>query len=180
MSDDPTQDHATVDAAGRSPAPRIAGVIVRMAVTQFDERGELTEVYSAPWGVLDEPVVHVYQVVATPGSIRAWIVHRKQSDRLFFSLGRLKLVLFDDRDGSPTRGRLEELFFGERRRALVAIPPGVFHAVQNVGTTDALYINLPTRIFDHADPDKHRLPLDSDRIPYRFERTGPYRAPAQE
>lgn len=175
----PKQDRATVDSAGRSAAPGIEGVIVRPAVTHLDERGELTEVYSEPWGVIDEPVTHVYQVIATPGSIRAWIVHRKQSDRLFFSLGRLKLVLFDDRDDSATRGRLEELFFGERRRALVVIPPGVFHAVQNVGTTDALYINLPTRIFDHADPDKFRLPLDTDRIPYRFDRIGPNRAPAQ-
>ncbi len=179
MPDTPLQDRPTVDADGRSAAPQIEGVVVRDAVTLLDERGELTEVYSEPWGVLPEPVLHVYQVIAAPGSIRAWIVHRKQSDRLFFSLGKLKLVLFDERAGSPTRGRLEELFLGERRRALVVIPPGVYHAVQNVGTTDALYINLPTRIFDHGAPDKFRLPLDSELIPYRFERTGPNRAPAQ-
>ena len=173
------KDRPTVDASGAAPPPGIEGVVVRPAVTQLDERGELTEVFSLPWGVLPEPVVHVYQVIAAPGSLRAWIVHQHQHDRLFFSLGRLKLVLFDDREDSPTRGRVEEHFFGERRRALVVIPPGVWHAVENVGAGDALYVNLPTRVFDHGDPDKHRLPPNNDLIPYRFELRGPHRTPAQ-
>jgi dTDP-4-dehydrorhamnose 3,5-epimerase len=52
---------------------------------------------------------------------------------------------------------------------LVIIPHGVFHAVQNVGNSDALFFNLPTRPYNHAAPDKYRLPLDPDQIPYRFD-----------
>ena len=26
-----------------------------------------------------------------------------------------------------------------------------------------------TKPYDHANPDKYRLPLDTDQIPYRFE-----------
>ena len=33
---------------------------------------------------------------------------------------------------------------------------------------DVIVINCPTMPYDHADPDKYRLPLDTDRIPYRF------------
>jgi dTDP-4-dehydrorhamnose 3,5-epimerase len=177
-AESPRPDRPTVDAEGRELVRRIDGVVVRPAVNHLDERGELTEIYSLAWGVLPEPVVHVYQVVATPGSVRGWVLHHHQTDRLFFSLGRFRIVLYDDREGSPTRGQLDEIFLGERSRALLTIPPGVFHAVQNIGSTEGLFVNLPTRAYDHAAPDKLRLPLDTERIPYRFDRVGPHRAPA--
>ena len=28
---------------------------------------------------------------------------------------------------------------------------------------------MPTRPYQHDDPDVYRLPLENDRIPYRFE-----------
>ena len=51
----------------------------------------------------------------------------------------------------------------------MVIPRGVFHAHVNVGRTDALLVSMPTRAYDHTDPDVYRLPLDTDLIPYRFE-----------
>lgn len=173
------RDRATVDASGNPLEAGIEGAVFRPAVTHFDERGELTEIWSQGWGLVDEPVPHVYQVVAAPGSIRAWLVHYLQTDRLFFSMGRLRVVLYDDREGSATRGRLQDLVAGERRRGLLVIPPGVYHGVQNLGSGEAVYINLPTRAFDHAHPDKYRLPHDSDRIPFRFEAGAPRRSPAE-
>ena len=49
------------------------------------------------------------------------------------------------------------------------IPKGVFHAVQNLGQTEAVFINLPTRAYNHEDPDKYRLPLKNDLIPFSFD-----------
>ena len=57
----------------------------------------------------------------------------------------------------------------ERSRALFVIPQGVWHAVKNIGHTDAYFINLPTRPYSHEDPDKFRLPLRNDRIPFAFD-----------
>ena len=59
--------------------------------------------------------------------------------------------------------------FGEHHRGLLVIPAGVYHAAQNVGTVDAYLVNPPTRAYDHADPDKYRLPLKNDLIPFAFE-----------
>jgi dTDP-4-dehydrorhamnose 3,5-epimerase len=82
-------------------------------------------------------------------------------------------VLYDDRDDSPTRGLINEIYRTELRRDLMVIPRGVFHAHVNVGQTDALLVSMPTRMYDHTDPDVYRLPLDTDLIPYSFdERTG--------
>ena len=92
-----------------------------------------------------------------------------QDDRLFISQGTLRIVLYDNRSDSPTYKLLNEIFLSEHNRSLIMIPRGVYHAIQNVGDVDALFINLPTRPYDHADPDKYRVPLDTDQIPFSFE-----------
>jgi dTDP-4-dehydrorhamnose 3,5-epimerase len=59
--------------------------------------------------------------------------------------------------------------FSERAPALLVIPRGVYHAVRNIGTTDAIFVNMPTRAYDHGDPDKLRLPLKNGVIPFDFD-----------
>jgi dTDP-4-dehydrorhamnose 3,5-epimerase len=163
------QDRQTVTSDGVRTAPRIAGVVVRPAVTHVDDRGELCEIYNPAWGIHAEPMVYAYQSMVRPHKVKGWIVHRLQDDRLFVGLGTLRIVLYDARDGSPTKGAINEIFLGERNRAMIVIPSGVYHAVQNVGDTDAYFVNLPTRPYDHANPDKYRLPLDTDLSPFRFD-----------
>ena len=159
-------DQQTVDEHGNRLRRLIEGVIVRPAVTQVDDRGEVCEIYDPRWGILDAPLVFVYQAMVRPGKTKGWIVHQHQDDRLFVSLGTLRIVLYDARAASPTHGQVDEIFLSERNRGLVVIPRGVYHAVQNVGTVDAYFVNTPTRPYDHANPDKTRLPLDTDQIPY--------------
>ncbi len=167
----PIKDRQTVTPEGVRIVPRIAGVVLRQAVTHVDDRGELCEVYNPAWGLHEAPLVYVYQSMVRPHKVKGWIVHHLQDDRLFVSLGTLRIVLYDAREGSPTKGSVNEIFLGERNRGMVVIPRGVYHAVQNVGETDAYFINVPTRAYDHANPDKYRLPLDTDLIPFRFEET---------
>jgi len=63
---------------------------------------------------------------------------------------------------------INEIFVGERARALVVIPAMVAHAVQNIGDKEATFINMPTRPYRHADPDKYRL--SRAEIPYSFDK----------
>lgn len=166
---EPCADPQMVTPEGKPVAPRIAGVQVRPAITHPDERGEVCEIFNPAWGFHDAPLVYAYQICIRPHRIKGWVVHRQQDDRLFVSLGVVKIVLYDDRAGSPTHGMVNEICLGERNRGLITIPSGVFHAIQNVGDADAILVNLPTRPYNHERPDKLRLPLDTDQIPYRFE-----------
>jgi len=52
---------------------------------------------------------------------------------------------------------------------LMNIPAGIWHANHNIGNKDVVVVNFPTRPYQHDDPDKYRLPLDTDQIPYKFE-----------
>jgi dTDP-4-dehydrorhamnose 3,5-epimerase len=170
----PKKSAQSVTRGGESVAPRIDGLLVRQQVTQQDHRGTLTEIYSTSWGFDDIPLVHVYAVTTRPGMIKGWAIHYRHVDRYFFYSGSLELVLYDAREKSPTHGMLNELYFSDTNRSLVSVPPGVYHAVHNVGTTDAVMINCPSEPYHHEDPDKYTLPLVNDVIPYRFDKGSDY------
>jgi len=168
MSDTPRKDSQTVTADGEPIQSLIHGVRLRPAITLPDDRGTVCEIMSSDWGFDELPMVYVYQVTIRPQQVKGWVVHRLQDDRIFLSQGTMRAVLYDDRPESPTYKKLNELFISEHNRALIRIPRGVYHAIQNVGDVDVLFINAPTRPYNHANPDKFRLPLNNDVIPYRF------------
>ena len=169
MSDlSPVQDVQTVTADGERVGRRIDGLVIRRCPTMEDERGDLVEVFRGEWGVHPAPLVYVYAVTMAPGSIRGWVMHRKQDDRIFVHRGPLQWAFYDDRPDSPTRGLLNKFTWSEMNRVLFVIPAGVYHAVKNVGPHDGLIINMPSRPDDHADPDRYRLSLSHEKIPYPF------------
>src|ERR671933_41728 len=87
----------TVTPAGERLDRFIDGVRLRQAITHSDERGSVTEIYDPAWGFSEEPVVYVYEARIHPGQKKGWVVHFEQDDRLFFSSGSAKIVLYDAR-----------------------------------------------------------------------------------
>ncbi len=130
------------------------------------DHGIITEIFRPEWDPTGLPVVQIYQSRLFPGAIGAWSCHARTTDRLFVSQGHLKIVLYDGRQGSDSHGQLMELHAGDARPALVVVPPGIWHGLQNLGTIDALVLNCPTEAYNYADPDHYRLPYDADQIPY--------------
>jgi len=165
----PIKDKQTVTPSGERTAPRIEGLEIRHAKTQLDRRGELCEIYNPAWELHPAPLVYAYQATVRPGEIKGWVMHKIQTDRIFVSLGVQRWIFFDDRRKSKTYKMINSFTFGERQRALLIIPTGIFHAVQNVGATEAMFLNLPTHPYNHADPDKYRLPVKNDLIPFNFD-----------
>ncbi len=147
----------------------IEGVVIQSAVTHVDDRGTLCEIQGPHRAIHPAPIVSVYQFTIRPGMIKGWHVHRLHDDRIFLSQGHLKIVLYDDRQESPTYGIVNEIYRSELDRTVMVIPAHVYHAHQNIGTADALLISMPTRPYQHDDPDVYRLPVDTSQIPYSFE-----------
>jgi dTDP-4-dehydrorhamnose 3,5-epimerase len=167
----PKRDVETVSPDGISVKRFIDGVQVRPAVTIPDERGTLTEIINPIWNIGTYPVVYAYQFTILPGRIKGWAVHYETDDLYFVNVGRVKIVLFDDRPDSPTYKAINEFTFTEFNRSIITIPRGVYHANQNIGIVEAMLMNFPSQPYDYDNPDKYRLPLDTDYIPYRFETT---------
>lgn len=165
----PVQDQQTVTPNGESIAKLPFGVSFHDLVTHVDERGEVCELLDPRWGWHKDPIVFVYSFMIRPGMIKGWGLHKKHEDRYCIFFGDLEVVLYDVRPDSPTQGMVSKIILSERRRQLMNIPANIWHADRNIGSKDVLVINFPTIQYDHSSPDKYRLPLDTDQIPYKFE-----------
>jgi dTDP-4-dehydrorhamnose 3,5-epimerase len=130
-----------------------------------DERGYLMEMFRS-----DNPDFQkfgqVYLTMVYPNVVKAWHYHKKQTDNFFCVRGMAKVALYDDREGSPTRGETDTFVIGWQRQRRITIPPGVYHGFTAVGALPAAIINLPTELYDYDHPDEFRRPWDDPEIGY--------------
>ena len=165
----PVQDQETVTPQGESIARLPVGVTFHDVITQVDERGTVCELYDPRWNWHPDPLVFAYSFTIRPGMIKGWGMHKEHEDRYFILQGEMEVVLYDEREGSETYGLVAKVILSEYRRRLMNIPRGVWHADRNIGSKDTVVVNFPTIQYNHAAPDKYRLPLDTDRIPHKFD-----------
>ena len=147
----------------------ISGVITKPLKVIPDERGWLMEMLRD-----DDPFFQrfgqVYLTVVYPEVVKGWHYHKKQTDHFVFVKGMAKVVLFDNREGSSTRGEVNEFFMGEKNPILVTIPPGVVHGMKGIGTEPAMLVNVPTELYKYDKPDEYRMPAHDPSIPYDWSR----------
>lgn len=110
----------------------------------------------------------IYFSSVYPGAIKGWHRHRDMTLNYACIFGRIKLVMYDDRTNSPTRGTLMELFLGPDHHALVVIPPEVWNGFKGLSAPFALVANCCTH--EHDPARSTRLDPYSDQIPYDWAR----------
>ncbi len=137
----------------------IEGVQVKRLKVIPDERGYLMEMMRD-----DDAFFHkfgqVYLSVVFPGVVNHFV----------FVKGMAKVVLYDDREGSRTRGEVNEFFMGEMNPILLVIPPLVLHGMKGIGTEPAYLVNTPSEHYVYDDPDEFRVPPHGGEVPYNWER----------
>jgi dTDP-4-dehydrorhamnose 3,5-epimerase len=147
----------------------IEGVKVKKLKVIPDERGRLMEMFRCD----DEFFVkfgQVYLSTTYPGVVKGWHYHKLQADNVVCVKGMLKLVLYDGRENSATKGKVDEFFLGEHNPLLVQVPKGVYHGWKCISENEAFVINCPTEPYNYSQPDEHRLDPHSSDIPYKWER----------
>ena len=106
----------------------------------------------------------IYFSKVYPGVVKGWHLHKRMVINYVVPIGQIKLVLFDDRPDSMTRGELQELFIGTDNYCLVKVPAGVWNGFKGIGTVPALVANCAT--IPH-DPDEIvRMDPFNGTIPY--------------
>ena len=131
-----------------------------------DERGKIMRMLRC-----DDPYFkkfgEIYFSVAFPGAIKGWHVHKKMTLNYAVVEGTIKLVLYDDRKDSPTKGELVELSIGEDNYVLVQVPPGVINGFKGLGTKSAIVANCATE--PHSPDEIIRIDPFSKEIPYNWD-----------
>lgn len=98
-------------------------------------------------------------------AVKGWHRHRDMTLSYACIHGRVKLVVFDDRENSETHGELMEIFLGPDDYSLVQIPPEVWNGFKGMTEPEAIVANCcthphdPTRS-DRLDPFENDIPYD--------------------
>lgn len=148
----------------------IEGVEIKKLEKHADERGILCELFRKDWSIFKEFVM-AYFSVTYPGVVRAWHRHprTKQEDYLCILQGMAKVVIYDQREDSTTKGIINEFFIGEDNMVLLKIPGECWHGFKAVGTKLVVLINFPTKLYNYKNPDEERLAPNTDKIPYDWK-----------
>jgi len=106
----------------------------------------------------------IYFSVCWPGAIKAWHKHTSMTLNNAAISGRAKLVLYDAREDSPTKGELMELFIGEDNYCLVQIPPGIVNGYKAYGEKPVILANCATE--PHRSEEMIKIDPFNNAIPY--------------
>jgi dTDP-4-dehydrorhamnose 3,5-epimerase len=141
----------------------IDGVVVTPLRQIVDERGKVMHMLRS-----DAPHFagfgEVYFSAVHPGAIKGWHVHHRMVLNYAVPHGQIKFVLYDDRERSPTRGEIQEIFLGSDHYCLVTVPPFVWNGFKGIGTETAIVANCASIPHD-PDEIERKDPFDPS-IPY--------------
>ena len=168
-----TPDQKTADRGGDAhEVPLLDGMRIHRTMPRRDQRGHLTEIFDRRWGWHDEPLEYGYVTTILPGVVKGWALHKTHEDRYFVLNGEMELVTFDPRPDSPTLGKLSRVVLSGSEPCIINVPRYVWHADHNICTSEVVLLSFPTKPYDHENPDKYRLPIDTPLIPHHFGKVG--------
>jgi dTDP-4-dehydrorhamnose 3,5-epimerase len=142
----------------------IDGVVVSPRRIIPDDRGKVMHHLKATDPEF-EKFGEIYFSMVYPGVVKGWHLHHKMIINYAVPMGMIKLVLFDAREGSKTKGELNELYIGQDNYQLVKVPPYVWNGFKGIGTVPALVANCASIPHDpleieRLDPHKSFIPYD--------------------
>ena len=146
----------------------IQGVEILKPIVHTDYRGRVFEIWNGKqeentfW---EKPVVYSYMFSIRANQIKGWGLHELKDDRYTLIKGEVLNVLFDARTDSETYGMIQKVHLTEHGNRSLKIPIGVWHCNINIGETETMLINHPTKVYNHLAPDRLLLPWDSSEIP---------------
>ncbi|MBN2052438.1 dTDP-4-dehydrorhamnose 3,5-epimerase family protein [Candidatus Woesearchaeota archaeon] len=146
----------------------IVGVNVKNLRLIKDERGFLMEMLRC-----DDPLFkkfgQVYVSACNPGFVKGWHYHKKQTDNFIVVAGKGRILLYDQREDSATKGNSMEFIMSRDNPILLTIPPGVLHGFEALGKEVLMVVNIPTELYNYKEPDEFRVDPFKNDIPIKWK-----------
>jgi len=142
----------------------IEGVLIVPLARISDERGTIMHMLRRTDDHFTE-FGEIYFSKIYPGVVKGWHKHTVMTLNYACIHGRIKVVLYDDREASATKGELMEVFLGPENHSLVQIPPGVWNGFKGMGQEMAILANCASHPHDpgasvRVDPFDNGIPYD--------------------
>ena len=109
----------------------------------------------------------IYFSTINPNKIKAWHFHKLMTLNYAAVHGSIKLVLYDDRDESKTKGTIQEIMLSNENHYLVSIPPKIWNGFCSSDNKHAILANCSD--IPHDKEEIIRLPFDDPKFPYKWE-----------
>lgn len=148
----------------------IPGVKVIPYALWPDDRGYFLEVGRVGQGGIAHFPPESTQISAAlslPGTIKAFHIHRFQTDYWSPASGMFQVALVDLRPDSPAFGRRNTLYVGALRPWQILIPPGVGHGYKVISQEPGMLVYITDRTYNPAD--EGRIAYNDPGIQYDWE-----------
>lgn len=147
----------------------IKGVSIKPLKTIVDEKGMVKHMMrrdSAEFKKFGE----IYFSFIHNNAVKAWRLHAKTTLHYAIITGKIKLVLFDNRIGSPTKNEIVKIVTGGKKYELITIPPGVWYGFKGVSKETAIVANLTDLPHDPKEI-KRMDPMKNTIFSYDWSKT---------
>ena len=141
----------------------IKGIIVTPLKIISDDRGSVMHMLRSDSKIFKN-FGEIYFSTILNKKIKAWHLHKEATLNYACVFGKVKLVLFDDRKNSDTKGIYQEIFLSPQNYSLVTIPPNIWNGFKGLYDEHSIIancLNLPNN-------EKEMVRLDRDDAKFDY------------
>ena len=144
---------------------QIEGVQIIPLKTFKDDRGMVLHMLkkSSPYF---KQFGEIYFSLTNPGIIKGWKLHKLMEQNFVVPSGKIKFVIYDDRQNSLTRGNKLEIELGQDNYQLIKIPPNLWYSFSTTSEVPGLIANCST--IEHDPEEVELLEINTDKIPHKW------------
>ena len=98
--------------------------------------------------------------------IKAWHLHKESTLNYSCVKGEVKLVLFDNREKSPTKGIIQEIILKPKEHCLITIPKNIWNGFKGLDKEEFIIANCLT--LPHNEDEMVRIEPNDKLIKYNW------------
>jgi dTDP-4-dehydrorhamnose 3,5-epimerase len=109
-----------------------------------------------------------YYSKINPEVIKGWKLHKRIYQNFCVPSGAVKIVIFDDRQNSSTKGLIEEVVLNDNNCYwLLSMPPGLWYSFKCISKQYSLLANITNKAYDPLE--SITLPIINNKINYDWK-----------
>ncbi len=128
----------------------IEGIVITKLKQIEDERGKIMHMMRQDSKVF-KTFGEIYFSTVKPNFIKAWHLHKKATLNYVCVKGKVKLVLYDERDNSKTFDQYQELILTPSDYYMVTIPPLIWNGFKGIDEQESIIANCMTIAHDEEE-----------------------------
>tara|TARA_B100001559_G_scaffold316466_1_gene320072 strand:- start:1145 stop:1591 length:447 start_codon:yes stop_codon:yes gene_type:complete len=86
----------------------------------------------------------IYFTTLNPKMKKGWNLHKKMTLNLVCIKGKIKVVLYDDRNRSKTYKKINVFYLSRNKYSLLTIPPNIWCGYKNLSKNESILANCST------------------------------------